>query len=284
MPFTDDIKKIVDLKLERLESVPDAFSSRMIKIQRGKFNDIIALLDDLEFSKGSVVLNNANLLKIEQIVTGIEEVLTGSEFQDAVQGLLEEFDTQAAINYRYFENMEPKFAIPQITDAILLEQKRNAVKTLIASTDQYLTNPMREVLSNAVISGSSRANLLSTFRTLIQGDPDTVGRLERATRQIVSDSFALTDRAITNEVALQLDFQWFLYTGGLMDTTRPFCKSRNGKYFSKKEVQSWGNETWQGQMEGTNEKTIFVTAGGYNCQHSILPVSEAVVPNRFKNA
>jgi len=88
MAFTDDIRKIVDLKLERLESVPDAFSSSMVKIQRSKFNDIISLLDDLEFSNGSVVLNNANLLKIEQIVDGIDEVLTGTEFQTAVTNMV----------------------------------------------------------------------------------------------------------------------------------------------------------------------------------------------------
>ncbi len=284
MPFTDEIKKIVQLKVDRLESVPDAFSSSMVKIQRGKFNDIISLLDELEFSSGSVVLNNANLLRIEQIVDGIDEVLTGDEFQKAVKGLLEEFDTQAAINYKYFEGVDPDFAIPQIADAILKEQKRGAVLNLLNSTDQYLTNPMREALSNGVISGASRKELISTFRTLIQGDPDTVGRLERATRQIVSDSFALTDRAITHEVAEQLNMKWFLYTGGMMDTTRTFCKHRNGKFFSKKTVQSWGSQTWGGQMKGTNEKTIFVVAGGYNCQHSILPVSEAVVPKDQLNA
>ena len=35
---------------------------------------------------------------------------------------------------------------------------------------------------------------------------------------------------------------------------------------------------WQGKMYGTNESTIFVTAGGYNCQHSIMPVSVFAVP------
>ena len=93
----------------------------------------------------------------------------------------------------------------------------------------------------------------------------------------------MSDRAVTNTVAEQLGLNWYLYTGGLLDTTRPFCKARNGKYFRKEEVQSWATlGDWAGRMAGTDEKTIFVTAGGYNCQHAILPVSEAAVPNRFK--
>ena len=75
--------------------------------------------------------------------------------------------------------------------------------------------------------------------------------------------------------------KYYLYTGGLLKSTRPFCKERNGKFFKKEEVQSWGDlDDWAGKMEGTNSKTIFQTAGGYNCQHSILPVSEAVVPKK----
>jgi hypothetical protein len=31
-------------------------------------------------------------------------------------------------------------------------------------------------------------------------------------------------------------------------------------------------------MPNTNEDTIFVNAGGYNCQHSILPISTFAVP------
>jgi len=283
MAFSKSIQKIVNDKVNRLENVPDAFADRMVAIQRAKFSDIIGLLDELDYTNGSIVVNEANLLKIEQIVEQAKDLLTTGEFETVVGELMGEFDKQASITYQYFDEAFEGFEVPTIANEILAQKKREAVIDLLNSTDQYLTNPMRQALSNAVTSGASRNDVLSVFRLLIEGDSDTVGRLERATRQVVSDTFALSDRAVTKEVSDQLGATWFLYVGGLLDTTRPFCKARNGKYFPKAEVQSWGaNPSWAGAMAGTDEKTIFVTAGGYNCQHSILPVSEAVVPDRFK--
>ena len=283
MAFSNEIRAIIDQKVNRLESVPLAFSERMVQIQRNKFTDIVALLDELDYSVGNIVINNANLLRIEQIVEQAKDLLTTGEFETVVGELLNEFDVQAEITYNYFDKSFDGFEVPAIANDMLAQKKREAVVDLLNSTDQYLTNPMRQSLSNAVTTGASRQDVIGVFRELILGDEETVGRLERATRQIVSDTFALNDRAVTNAVAEQLDFQWFFYVGGLLDTTRPFCKARNGKYFRKSEVESWGNMgDWAGKMAGTNEKTIFVTAGGYNCQHSILPVSESVVPNRFK--
>lgn len=283
MSFSKEIQSIIDRKVERLETIPDAFSNRMVAIQRRKFSDVVALLDGLEYSNGSIVINQANLLKIEQITEQIRNVLTEGEFETVVGDLLQEFDTQAAITYKYYDAAFEAFEVPAIANEILAQKKREAVIDLLNSTDQYLTNPMRQSLSNAVSGGATRKDLVEVFNLLVNGDADTLGRLERATRQIVSDTFALSDRAVTNTVAEQLGLNWYLYTGGLLDTTRPFCKARNGKYFRKEEVQSWATlGDWAGRMAGTDEKTIFVTAGGYNCQHAILPVSEAAVPNRFK--
>jgi hypothetical protein len=283
MSFTKEIQAIIDRKVERLETVPDAFANRMVAIQRRKFSDVVTLLDGLEYSNGSIVINEGNLLKIEQITEQIRSVLTEGEFETVVGELLQEFDTQAAITYKYYDEAFEAFEIPAIANEILAQKKREAVIDLLNSTDQYLTNPMRQSLSNAVSGGATRKDLIEVFNLLVNGDADTVGRLERATRQIVSDTFALSDRAVTNTVAEQLGLTWYLYVGGLLDTTRPFCKARNGKYFRKEEVQSWATlGDWAGRMAGTDEKTIFVTAGGYNCQHSILPVSEAAVPDRFK--
>lgn len=63
-----------------------------------------------------------------------------------------------------------------------------------------------------------------------------------------------------------------------MDTTRPFCKARAGKFFHRSEVEAWASMDWAGKMAGTDARTIFVTRGGYNCQHSLLPVSKFAVP------
>lgn len=278
--FSKNIKRIVDAKLDRLESVPNAFLTAMERIQRSKLSDVVSLLDLLDYSGGNLVVSEANLLRVEALVEEIKDVLTGSEFEKAVGQLMNEFDEQAVLNYAYFSEIDEAFAIPSITNAIVKERQSATIASLLDSTNQYLSNPTREALSSAIQSGASRQDLIDTLRVIVQGDNEIDGRLLRSTRLVVSDAFALSDAAVTETIAENLGLEWYLYTGGLIDTTRPFCKARNGKFFHKTEVEKWANLTWSGKMPNTNEKTIFLTRGGYNCQHSLLPVSESIVPQK----
>lgn len=276
--FSANIKRIIDAKLDRLESVPNAFLSAMERIQKSKFDDIVQLLDLLDYSGGNLVVSEANLLRVEALVEEIKGVLTGSEFEKAVGQLMDEFNEQAVLNYAYFESIDDAFAIPQISTAIVKQRQAGTIASLLDSTNQYLSNPTREALSASIQSGASRQELIDTLRFLVQGNDDIDGRLLRSTRLVVSDAFALSDAAVSESIAENLGLEWYLYTGGLIDTTRPFCKARNGKFFHKTEVENWASLTWNGKMPDTTEKTIFLTRGGYNCQHSLLPVSESIVP------
>ena len=289
--FSDKIRKLIESKVDRLESVPNAFLSSMEKIQKTKFKDVVALLDLLDYEGGALAVSEANLLRVEALVDEIRGVLTGAEFESAVGTLMGEFQEQAALNYSYAAAVDPAFAIPPISSAIVKERQAAAIASLLDSTNQYLSNPTREALSSAIQSGSSRKELIDTLRFLVQGDKDIDGRLLRSTRLIVSDAFALNDAAVSESIADNLGLEWYFYTGGTMDTTRCFCRERNAKFYHKTEVEKWGaldkkalgkcyssKYGWQGRMPNTDSKTIFLTRGGYNCQHSLLPVSEEVVP------
>lgn len=278
MTFSAEIERIVKRKLDRLESVPNEFLTAMEKIQLNRFKDVVSLLDQLDYAGGNLVLNETNLLRIEGIVEQVKDVLTGDEFESAVGKLMDEMAEQADITYSYFAAIDPAFEVPAIASSLVKARQSEAIASLLDSTNFYLTNPTRNAIADAIQTGASRQQLIETLRFLVQGDDEIDGRLLRSTRLVVSDAFAISDRVVTNEIADQLGLQWYLYAGGLLDTTRPFCKARNGKFFHRKEIESWASEDWSGKMANTDSKTIFVVAGGYNCQHSLLPVSEAVVP------
>jgi len=109
-------------------------------------------------------------------------------------------------------------------------------------------------------------------------------------KRVAYDAFAVSDRTYTNTVSNVLGIEWYFYSGGTIDDTRDFCQERIGKYFHKKEVEGWGENKsccglkypnsngWQGRNTLTNKTTIFTLAGGYNCKHSISPVSLRSVP------
>ena len=285
--FTEAVREIVEEKIGRLSSVPDAFETQIERVQRASLRAVLDALDTLDTKDGLIVLSERNLLRVEQLTELIKEILTGPEYQSAVRSLMGEFDAQAALTFAYFDEVTDKLTVPRITQAILAERKKLTVATLLELSDQRISGPLREVISNAVIGGSKRADLLDAVRLLVVGDDKTDGRLLSASRQIVSDSFASADAAVTMEVTRQTGLEWFLYTGGLLDTTRPFCKARVNKFFHITEVQKWPQDDWAGKIPGTDAQNIFITRGGYNCQHALLPVSEFAVPTadraRIKN-
>ena len=76
--FSDKIRKLIESKVDRLESVPNAFLSSMEKIQKTKFKDVVALLDLLDYEGGALAVSEANLLRVEALVDEIRGVLTGA--------------------------------------------------------------------------------------------------------------------------------------------------------------------------------------------------------------
>ena len=106
------------------------------------------------------------------------------------------------------------------------------------------------------------------------------------------NQFAFADRAFSFAQSEDLNPEWFVYRGGLIKDSRCFCKERNGGYFHRFEVESWGSgadlgacgtgDLWQGAIKGTNSSNIWIVLGGYNCLHSIMPVSSFRVPEADK--
>jgi len=90
----------------------------------------------------------------------------------------------------------------------------------------------------------------------------------------------LSDRSYTSAVSEDLQAEWFLYAGNTIKTSREFCVERHNHYYYYKTIEDWSHEDWSGKIPGTNEKTIFTTAGGFSCRHSIIPVSINIVPRK----
>jgi hypothetical protein len=77
-------------------------------------------------------------------------------------------------------------------------------------------------------------------------------------------------------VSDDLGLNFYSYVGTRIDTSRPFCDARAGRYFKKSEVEGWASlGNWQGRFPGTTKTTIFSYAGGYNCRHELYAITKS---------
>lgn len=285
------LKELIAEKNNRLDEIPDEFVSTVKKVQRRGYNSVLSLINSLDIENGSFEMTESNLLKIQQIENELSAVLRSREYMNALDIFSKEFNIQKQKNDSYFKKAFPDiFKETTLSNQIVRNSQKAAIQALAGSTaEQKLIEPVKKQIEYAISTGASLKETSNQIDVLINGSEDRDGVYSKYSKQVSWDSFAISDRSYTNIISEDLDVEWFLYSGGEVRETRCFCEERNGNYYHYKEIEAWGrgedlgecnigDGRWAGQAIGTNEKTIFILAGGYNCKHSMMPVSITLVP------
>lgn len=284
------LEDIIREKVNRFEDVPNAFGKGVKDVQYSLMEDLLDLLEMLgRNDQGQIKLTKKNLLVIEDILEGLQKSFNKSDYIGLVKDFIGEFDQQAKLTNEFFSKQFEDFSDPSSFSEAALKKAKTMSYELMASTPVItvnLYNPIEQILINAVSAGDSYTQTVRDIRRVVTGDREIDGKLYRYSKQIAYDNFAVADRAYTNQIAQDINVEWYVYRGGLVDDSRCFCQQRNGKYFHKKEIEGFGEGKgvgkcgypWQGMIQGTDKITIFSYAAGYNCRHSWLPTSVTVVP------
>lgn len=274
------LNQLINKKNQPLIDVPDRFRSQMSLVEDDVFEQLLVLLSRLDQdSQGNFILNKANQDILIQMDVLLRDIVGATDYAEYVTELAGQFNTQMGLNDDYFRKAFPGFTESENAKFIVRRAQLNTVDLLInTSLDSDFINPVREAIELAVVNRAGFAETKEALSLLIKGGQDETGKIEKYAGQIAHDSFAVADRSYTSEISEQMDVEWFYYSGDIIDTSREFCVERHDQYFYYKEIEAWAKLDWAGKMKGTNESTIFSTAGGYWCGHSIMPVSIFSVP------
>ena len=66
----------------------------------------------------------------------------------------------------------------------------------------------------------------------------------------------------------------FRFTGPKDERNREWCHKHVNNVYTKEEIEAFADEEWDGQIPGTDGFTIWVNLGGYNCRHTLEPVTK----------
>lgn len=287
MPSFEELLKE---KNKRLEQIPLNLQTAIQKQQKKVLSKIIAQLDRLDKVSGQIKINSSNLRLISEISDELKGIFINEDYLNAVSEFANEFDHQAVLNNKLISKGFGEVADPLASRAYINLAKKSAINSFVgASAEVNFIKPVQGLLESAVVNGSNINDTIDALRDFVEGNEEVDGRILKYAKQISNDSFAIADRSYTSIVSDSLGNDWFYFSGSEVSHTRCFCKERVGKYFHYLEIESWGkgenlgdcnigSGLWAGEIPGTNETTIYSYLGGYNCLHSLIPVSEAVVP------
>lgn len=274
-------------KISRLKSVPDVLVAKMQGVEQGAFKRVIEMISSLDQKDGIILNNEKNLSIINGLDSDLKDVIFNKDYFKSVADYSKQFSIQADITKDYFFTIEKNFTDSEKYKQVLEATQKSAIDLL--SEDKFteaLITPLQQSLQSSIINGQSFADTVAVLLNTILGNDQIDGKLLSYVKSVAYDGFAVSDRTYTNVIAVSLGIEFYRYAGGEMKDTRCFCEERHGKYYHKKEIEDWGRGVnvgtcgakWQGRNTGTNAATIFSFAGGYNCKHSILPVSIKSVP------
>lgn len=284
-----DLDKLVKDKIKLIETGPANFYSSVEEEQKKILKQTIELIGELDTKDGIIQPTQRNLDLIDSIDKKLKKSFYKSDYISAASDLIGQLDEVKNLTSEYFKAGFGTFDNKK-ADLFYQQNRKTFLESLISttSTDQALFKPVGTNILNAITNGTPFTDLVSQIKTTVTGDDKVDGQLQKYAKQIAGDSFSATERNYTKTIALSLDIQFYKYVGGELPDTRCFCEERNGNTYHIEEIKSWGRMEnlgdcnigggWAGMIKGTNESNIMTFLGGYNCKHSLIPISLALVP------
>jgi len=294
----DYIKQLI----ETLDGSVSDFQESMPGIQKQIASEIEIFIKDLDTTGDTIKVNVSNLRKIAAFKDRIYSIIKKSDYSEKLDKFIKSFNEVAIIQNKYFESVSNKFKPTPLLKEITTQSISSTIDYLTeAGLNNALIQPIHDILLTNSTTGGSWSEMAKQIRNFITTNNDTVGALERYTSQITTDSLNQYSRQYMQTVTNDLGFNWFAYRGALIKTSRTFCEACREKEFihrsefpeiikgNFKEFKEMKGEIYdktglpQGMIDGTNPNNFEVYAGGYNCEHHLVPVSDAIVPKLLRD-
>lgn len=141
---------------------------------------------------------------------------------------------------------------------------------------------VKKLVAKGVAGGIPMRKMEKALKVQIQGTKNTAGVLEKNIGGFVLDAYQVADRVASNEFAKRLGLRYFIYSGGLIETSRPFCRKRNNKVFTTEEAErDWPKDSTLPRTKAEKEAggppadySPLEDCGRWNCRHRIMYIDE----------
>lgn len=293
-------EEIIQKITQKIDSAIDSFNDDIPAIQKEIDSKIRLLIKELDLN-GKYIKNSVqNIRLLMKLRNKIETIVVNEAYKKKVEQFADTFNEVSALQNLYFSSLEKRFVPSKILSAI----KEDAISATVRSLTEgginaNLSSGIEDILRTYIRSGGEYVELIDKMKTFISGTKDVPGYLTRYARQITIDSLQQYNAAYNHAISSDLDYEWYMYIGSNITTTRDFCdKMTKKKYFHKSEIPEIlkgkidgaqvkinpNTGLWYGAYEDTSAKNFNDRRGGYQCRHQIYAVSATMVPIEVKQS
>ncbi len=134
---------------------------------------------------------------------------------------------------------------------------------------------LRQYLLTSIASRQNVNAFQKGLKSLISGTKEIDGAIVGYWRRYDFDQFAQVREIDNLHFAEELGLKWFVYQGGVIPTSRDFCKKKNGRVYSDQEaIRDWPKDPDLIDKKTVAQYRPLIDRGRYNCRHFLMWISE----------
>jgi hypothetical protein len=280
----DQIDKLQGDRTKLIDAIIATMETKLGQAQRALWDSLVAdFVDKLDVDEDGNVKNTlANKQKFNRLdrIFDAFNATTGLEIAAVI---VKQVDKIFSFNNKYFGNLTTPTVMgkifpdteKQINDWLGITQRGGLVENGYLQRiiqDPTVRNNVRDTMFQAIVTKQGYQRVKSDLKDYILGlDADQAGALKKYYRNFVYDTFSQVDRTQAKIIADKLVLKYAIYEGGLIKTSREFCKKRNGKVFTTEEI-----EKFDPTVAKPPNYNPFTDLGGYGCRHHLNYIPESL--------
>ncbi len=282
-------KELAALRADYLAKREEILKGKVNSLQGKLFEKVFDnYLLSLEKADGKLIDSNGNI----NMVQGLGRVYESFNTQDnvpVIKDFIKELNIIPDLNEKYFKAISQEGAGPAKERVIEVMNtklgidengniKQNGFVDKFIRDTKSLKN-LKKITNRALRKGQDFISFKDDLKEAIIGSKEIKdsGMLHQYYRNYAYDTYQQMDRLNGVEFAKALELRYFIYSGGLIKTSRPFCIARNGKIIDSQEFRNLErSDLPENQQSGIpDDWNPMIELGGYGCRHSIDWVTDS---------
>lgn len=277
--------KFEDLIRRREQIIADAEAEalkRLRGIESDSWGFVAELVSGLDTVEGRIVFKPGNVRKVQTGIVRFTSFLQSKLF-DFGKWIANRFLSLFGLNVSYFKTVKKESSVYDTAKKLIMlrwgwDVEKNEIVPGGFLANAFNVQGVAETIGQRMTAGLGAGwdlkKFITSFKQFFLTNRTGTGVVVKQFERAAFDSFQTFDRTVQNHVGTELGLGYALFAGTEIKTSRAWCKKRKGRIFSRKVIESWNNDTWEGKIPGTDVKE---TLGGYGCRDHLSWLSEEMV-------
>lgn len=275
MPTPKEIQKLSYEKAVRLEKIIDEVEKRIRRSSSALTKSMLKLfLNKLSAENGRIIASFDR--ETTTLFNQAYKSYSNTAQQQLARSILADINNILEDNDGYYKNTTKRtIAQKEIIKRIVNRRLGiNADGKLINKgfmssllDDAGLKSDLQKHIFKEVFRGTGPEALRKSIKTYIEGDKNRLGTFEKYYKTFSYDVYAQISSYTGALYANELGLRYFIYNGGLIETSREFCRKKNGNVYSNDEGRQWVDDPTLTAIPSKASYSWFIDRGGYNCRH-----------------